>query len=93
MCDGEWQSEEDHVPMDESRAKSARSPETGREPNTDGGGEAGGRVLPLNSRRLTGTLLRMIAQAITLLTNVPPDELRQLIEGKLIAMGNEPRNV
>jgi hypothetical protein len=51
------------------------------------------KVLPLNSRRLMAALLRMIAHAMSLPTSAPADELRQLIDGKLIAMGKEPRNV
>ena len=51
------------------------------------------KVLPLNSQRLTAALLKMIAHAMSLPTSVPADELRQLIDGKLIAMGKEPGNV
>ena len=79
--------------MDGSRAGSASPPGPERESSAGDGGEVEGRVLPLNSRRLTAAFLRMIAQAMALPTNVPPDQLRQLIEGKLIAMGKEPRNV
>ena len=63
---------------------------------SDGYGEESGsrsRVLPLNSRRLTAALLRKIAHAMTLPTAVPAEQLRQLIDGKLIAMGKEPMNV
>ena len=57
---------------------------------SDGYGEESGsrsRVLPLNSRRLTAVLLRRIAHAMTLPTAVPAEQLRQLIDGKLITMG------
>ena len=51
------------------------------------------KVLPLNSRRLTVANLRKIAHGMSLPVNVPGTELRQLIDGKLIGMGKEPRNV
>ena len=51
------------------------------------------RVWPLNSKRLTAALLRRIANALSLPTDAPAEQLRQLIEGKLITMGKEPMNV
>ena len=51
------------------------------------------KVLPLNSRRLTVANLRKIAHCMSLPVSVPGTELRQLIDGKLIGMGKEPRNV
>ena len=51
------------------------------------------RVLPLNSRRLTNAHLRRIAHAMELPVSVPGDQLRQMVDGKLIAMEKEPRNV
>ena len=51
------------------------------------------RVLPLNSRRLTNAHLRRIAHAMELPVSVPRDQLRQMVDGKLIAMEKEPRNV
>ena len=42
-----------------------------------------GRVVPLNSRRLTATHLRQVAEALGLPTTGSTDQLRQLIEGKL----------
>ena len=38
-------------------------------------------------------LLWKIAQVMSLPVNVPRDELRQLIDGMLIATGREPKNV
>ena len=42
-----------------------------------------GKLLPLNSRRLTATYLKRIAQSLELPTAGSADETRQLIEGKL----------
>ena len=50
-------------------------------------------VLPLNSKQLRATLLRKIAQAICLPTNVSTEQLHQLINAKLIGMGKELTNV
>ena len=51
------------------------------------------KVLPLNSRRLSTAVLRKIAHAMGLPVSVTGDELRQLIKGKLIATGREPKSV
>ena len=51
------------------------------------------KVLPLNSRRLSTAVLRKIAHAMGLPVSVTGNELRQLIEGKLIATGREPKSV
>ena len=42
-----------------------------------------GKLLPLNSRRLTTIQLKKIAEGLGLLTTGSADETRQLIEGKL----------
>ena len=42
-----------------------------------------GRLLPLNSRRLTSAHLKQIAESLGLPTTGSSDEIRQLIEGKL----------
>ena len=42
-----------------------------------------GRVVPLNSRRLTAAHLKRVAEALKLPTTGSADQLRQLIEGKL----------
>jgi len=41
------------------------------------------RLLPLNSKLLTSTYLRRIAEALELPTGGSPEETRQMIEGKL----------
>lgn len=60
-------------------------------------GAAGGRYaqlpLPLNSRRLCAAYLKRLATALEVPTTATGDEVRQMIEGKLIAQGQEPRNV
>ena len=50
-------------------------------------------VLPLNSRRLTNTHLRRITHAMELPVSIPRDQLRQMVDGKLIAMEKEPKIV
>ena len=52
-----------------------------------------GIALPLNSKRLTVSQLRLIAKALKLPTAASTDEVHQLVEGKLGEMGKEPRNV
>ena len=68
---------------------------------TDGGGRKSppteeeippGRLLPLNSRRLTTVQLKKIAEGLGLPTTGSADETRQLIEGKP-AEGYEVHNV
>ena len=51
-----------------------------------------GRPLPLNSKRLTGVLLKQLARGLEIPTGSSGDELRQLIEGKLGDLGHDPRN-
>jgi hypothetical protein len=51
-----------------------------------------GRLLPLNSRRLTTVQLKKIAEGLGLPTTGSADETRHLIEGKL-AEGHDVRNV
>ena len=53
-----------------------------------------GRVLPLNSKRITAHHLRQISGALQLPTSGSADQMRQLIEGKLRSdQDREPRNV
>ena len=52
----------------------------------------GGKPLPLNSRRLTAPVLKQLAGALDLPSTAPLDDVRQMIEGKLLEMGREPRN-
>ena len=51
------------------------------------------KVLPLNSRRLSTAVLRKIAHPMGLPVSVTGNELRQLIEGKLISTRREPKSV
>ena len=51
------------------------------------------RLLPLNSRRMTGLLLRQLAVELRLPTSGTVEDTRQLIIGKLEEMGKEPMNV
>lgn len=60
------------------------------------GGEvpiARGTVMPMNSKRLTKTYLSRIAEKLELPTKGSAEETRQIIKGKLLEMGREPRNV
>ena len=52
-----------------------------------------GRVLPLNSKRLLVAHIRALAEELGLPTRATTDEVRQLIEGKLMDMGHAPSNV
>ena len=52
-----------------------------------------GRVLPLNSRRLTSEIVSRIAKALELPDSGTLEDTRQMVEGKLIARGREPKNV
>ncbi len=52
-----------------------------------------GGWLPLNSRRVTTAYLQLLAQSLGLPTGMSADELRQQVEGKMLAMEHEPRNV
>ena len=49
--------------------------------------------IPLNSKRLSAAHLKRLATAMELPTEAVGDEVRQMIEGRLIAQGREPRNV
>ncbi len=52
-----------------------------------------GRWLPLNSRRVTAEYLHLMAQSLGLPTSLAAEGLRQQVEGKLMDMDHEPRNV
>lgn len=47
----------------------------------------------MNSRRLKAEYIRALSASLELLTRVSPNELRQVIKGKLTEDGNEPHNV
>ena len=50
----------------------------------------GGRPMPLNSRRVTGPILRSVAAT---LGRASAEELRHMIDGRLEELGREPRDV
>ena len=52
-----------------------------------------GRTYPLNSKRLLSGQLQALAKILGLPGGASMEETRQLIEGKLIELGHEPRNV
>ena len=49
--------------------------------------------MPLNSKKLTGLLLKQLARGLEIAPGSSGDELRQLIEGRLETKGRDPRNV
>ena len=52
-----------------------------------------GRMLPLNFRRLGSTHIRLLSESLGLSTLSSTEELRPLIEGKLIEQEQKPCNV
>ena len=54
---------------------------------------ARGNLVPLNSKRLTGVLLKQLAAALDVPTTATTEDLRRLINGKLTDLGREPMNV
>ena len=52
-----------------------------------------GRLLPLNSKRITSTFIRVLAKGLGLPTEASAEDLRRMIEGKLTEEDREPRNV
>ena len=53
----------------------------------------GSRTFPPSSRRLTSPLLRCLAAHLELPTSASAEDLRQMVDGKLVAMEREPREV
>ena len=51
------------------------------------------RILPLNSKPLTALQLTQIAESVELQTKGSPHEILQMIDGKLVELGREPKNV
>lgn len=51
------------------------------------------RVLPLNSHLLTASLVSRIVKGLGLPYLAPLDDVRQMVEGKLMELGEEPRNI
>ena len=52
-----------------------------------------GHVLPLSSRRLTAAIIKQIARALELPESAALDDVRQMVDGKLIERGKEPKSV
>ena len=52
-----------------------------------------GRPLPLNSKRLTAAHVQQLARTLGLPTTASPDDIRQMIDGKLAEIGRETPNV
>ena len=48
------------------------------------------QVLPLNSHRVTGRPMRVLAAGLDLPTNVSQEDLAQMISGKLTDDGRQP---
>ena len=53
----------------------------------------GGKLMPLNSRRVTGPILWSVAAMLGLPTHASAEELRQMINGRLEQVGRKPRDV
>ena len=51
------------------------------------------QIYPLNSRRLTARIIGRIAEALEVPTRGSLEDTRQMLEGKLVEGGKEPRNV
>ena len=52
-----------------------------------------GTVMAMNSKRLMKTYLSRIPEKLELPTKASAEEMRQIIEGKLLEIGREPHNV
>jgi hypothetical protein len=52
-----------------------------------------GRVLPLNSRRLTAAIIKRIARALELPESAALDDVRQMVDGTPTERGEEPKSV
>ena len=50
------------------------------------------RLLPFNSKRLTGVLLKQLARGLGISSTSSGDKLRTIIEGKVEEMGHDARN-
>ena len=65
-----------------------RPEEAARTRHEVGVGLGSERPLPLNSKRLTGVLLKQLARGLEIPSTSSGDELRTLIEGKLGDLGH-----
>ena len=63
------------------------------EAGTANGTKRAGRVTTLNSRRLTGAVIKRVARALELPTAAALEDIRQMIDGKLSEQGRDPRDV
>ena len=63
------------------------------EAGTASGTKRAGRVTTLNSRRLTGAVIKRVARALELPTAAALEDIRQMIDGKLSEQGRDPRDV
>ena len=52
-----------------------------------------GRTYPLNLKRMASGQLQTLAKVLELPTGVSNEEMQQLLEGKLMELEREPRNV
>jgi len=52
-----------------------------------------GTTYPLNSKRIASGQLQSLAKALNLPTGASNEETRQILEGKLMELEREPRNV
>ena len=61
---------------------------------TEGRVAKAGRPMPLNSKKLTGILLRQLARGLQIESTAGTSvaELRQLFEGQVEDLGHEPRH-
>ena len=51
------------------------------------------QTFPLNSRRLTSSVISRVAAALEVPAGGSLEDTRQMLEGKLVEVGREPRNV
>ena len=65
----------------------------GRADSAPGESPPRGRPLPLNSRWVTGPVLRSVAAKLGLPTSASGEDLRQMIDERLTEQGQEPRDI
>ena len=74
------------------RRESAMATETA-EAAGDEGPRASARTLPLNSRRLTASIVNRIAKELGVTGTASLEDLRQIVEGQVEELGHSPPNV
>ena len=73
--------------------------ETATERELEGGVTSGhvsttaSRPLPFNSKKITGAMMKQLARGLEIPATGGGAELRLLVEGKLVKLGREPRNI